>query len=153
SLATLAIRLEPRLVEEADAEAAAQAGLARVARSTVPYLLIYDNVERPDTLRDLVPSSGARVLLTTRWTDWGGRAAEMKLDLLDAARASDFLQRRAGRRDEAAASRLAEALGFLPLALDHAGAYCRLTGTSFDGYRAKIDARIARAPMGASYPA
>jgi tetratricopeptide (TPR) repeat protein len=153
SLATLAGRLEPRLAEEADHEAAAQAGLSRLARSALPYLLIYDNVEMPDTLRDLVPSAGARVLVTTRWADWGGRATEMKLDLLRPDAAAGFLQKRAGRRDEGGAVRLAEALGFLPLALDHAGAYCRLTATSFDAYREKIDGRIARAPMGVSYPA
>ena len=49
--------------------------------------------------------------------------------------------------------RLAAALGHLPLALDHAGAYCRLTGSSFDAYREKTDTRIARAPTGAAYPA
>jgi tetratricopeptide (TPR) repeat protein len=44
-------------------------------------------------------------------------------------------------------------IGYLPLALDHAGAYCALDASmSFDAYREKIDRRIARRPKGALYP-
>ncbi len=153
SLAALAGRIEPRLADEPDQGKAARAGLARLGRFTMPFLLVYDNVETPDTLRDLVPSAGARALVTSRWTDWGGQAAEIKIDVLGAAAAVEFLQKRAGRTDPEGAARLAAALGGLPLALDHAGAFCRLTATSFDAYREKIDLRIARAPKGAAYPA
>jgi tetratricopeptide (TPR) repeat protein len=153
SLAALAHRLDPRLADEPDQEKAAKAGLRQLGRTSRPYLLIYDNVETPETLRDLVPSVGARVLVTTRWTDWSGRAAEVKIDVLGPDAAIEFLQKRAGRTDRAGAARLVEALGRLPLALDHAGAYCRLTATTFDDYREKVDARIRRAPKGAAYPA
>jgi tetratricopeptide (TPR) repeat protein len=151
SLATLAGRLEPQLAEEADQEKAARAGLAHLARSAEPFLLIYDNVETPDVLQDLLPSAEARVLLTTRWTDWGGRAAELELDVLGAEAAVEFLQKRAGRTNGPGARRLAEALGCLPLALDHAGAYCRLSGLSFDAYHNKVDELIARVPKGTAY--
>ena len=153
SLAELAGRLDPSLADEPDQEKAARAGLARLARSALPFLLVYDNVDTPETLRDLVPTAGTRILITSRWADWMGRAIEMKLDLFGADAATEFLQKRAGRTDAAGAARLAAALGHLPLALDHAGAYCRLTGSSFDSYHQKIDTRIARAPTGAAYPA
>lgn len=120
SLAALAGRLDPQLGAEADQERAAKAGLARLSRSVMPFLLIYDNVESPETTRDLVPSVGARVLVTTRWTDWGGQAAELKLDVLGHDAATAFLQKRAGRNDMPGAGRLAAVLGQLPLALDHA---------------------------------
>ena len=152
SLAALAARLEPRLTAEADQERAARAGLARLARSAVPYLLVYDNVEMPEVLRDLVPSGGARVILTTRWADWSGRAEELELAVLGPEAAVELLQKRAGRADRSGATRLAEALGCLPLALDHAGAYCRLTGLSFDAYRTKIDRLIAYTPKGVVSP-
>jgi tetratricopeptide (TPR) repeat protein len=153
SLAALAGRLEPRLIDEPDQERAAKAGLARLARLAMPFLLVYDNVEAPDTLRDLVPSAGARVLVTTRYPDWGGQAVEVKLDVLGAEAAAELLQTRTGRTDGTGAARLADALGRLPLALDHAGAFCRLTATGFDAYRNRIGERIARAPKGAAYPA
>ena len=104
-------------------------------------------------LDGLLPSTGVRVLVTTRWPDWSGRGAEVRLDVLAPDRAADFLQKRARRSDPTGAARLAKALGYLPLALDHAGAYCALDASmSFDAYREKIDRRIARRPKGALYP-
>jgi hypothetical protein len=41
--------------------------------------------------------------------------------------AAAFVQRRAGRSGDDTAQILAKALGCLPLALDHAAAYCRRT--------------------------
>src|SRR5262249_47680972 len=125
----------------------------RLARPGVPLLLVYDNVDTPETVQGLIPIAGARVLITTRWVDWGGRAAEVKLEPLPLEAAGELLQQRAGRKAPANAARLAQALGCLPLALDHAGAYCRLAGTSFEAYRTRLDTRIGRAPKGASYPA
>jgi tetratricopeptide (TPR) repeat protein len=154
SLAALAARLDPRLVADDNQERAARAGLAHIAgRSGLPFLLVYDNVETPDALRDLVPAAGARLLATSRWSDWGGQAHEIKLEALHAEAACAFLQRRAMREDSDGAERLAAALGHLPLALDHAGAFCKLTRTSFTAYLERIDSRIARAPKGAIYPA
>jgi tetratricopeptide (TPR) repeat protein len=153
SLAALAGRLDPRLEDEPDHVKAAHAGLTRLARSGLPFLLIYDNVQSPDSVRDLLPTAGARVLLTTRWSDWGGQAVVLKLGELSPDAAAEFLQKRAHRTDVAGADSLAKALGFLPLALDHAAAYCRLTGSSFNSYRDKIDERIMRAPKGVAYPA
>jgi tetratricopeptide (TPR) repeat protein len=153
SLAELAARLDPKLAEEADQDKGARGALARLSRGAVPFLLVYDNVDSPRTIVDLVPSAAARVLITTRWADWTGRAFELKLDSFDREAATELLQRRAGRNDGRGAAELADALGFLPLALDHAGAYCKLTGSSFDDYRRKIDTRIARAPTGATYSA
>src|SRR6202022_4054701 len=117
SLAALAGRIEPRLAEEPDQGKAPRAGLARLGRFTTPFLLVYDNVETPETLRDLVPSTGARALVTSRWADWGGQAAEVKIDVLGSDAAVEFLQKRAGRTDAAGAAGLATALGRLPLAL------------------------------------
>jgi hypothetical protein len=77
----------------------------------------------------------------------------LKLGELSSDAAAEFLQKRAHRTDVAGAVSLAKALGFLPLALDHAGAYCRLTGSSFNTYHGKIDERIMRAPKGVAYPA
>jgi tetratricopeptide (TPR) repeat protein len=154
SLAALAAKIDQRLAGEPNQERAARAGLAQLAgRSGLPFLLVYDNVEAPDLLRDLVPAAGARVLVTTRFADWGGQAVEVKLDALGAEAAVAFLQKRAMRSDPAGAARLAAALGHLPLALDHAGAFCRLTRASFESYAERIDSRILRAPKGANYPA
>ncbi len=153
-LAALAGKLDHRLTTEPNQERAARMALASLAgRSDLPFLLIYDNVEAPDVVRDLLPATGARVLMTTRWADWAGHAIEVKLEALAGAAAATFLQKRAARDDASGAARLAASLGYLPLALDHAGAFCKLARMSFDAYAERVDSRIARAPKGASYPA
>ena len=63
--------------------------MARLARSALPFLLIYDNVDTSETLRDLIPTAGARVLATTRWADWGGQAAEIRVDVLGTEAAAE----------------------------------------------------------------
>ena len=50
------------------------------------------------------------------------------------------------------AETLAEALGRLPLALDHAAAYCKRTQMRFADYAAKASSLIDAAPRGAGYP-
>jgi tetratricopeptide (TPR) repeat protein len=152
SLAELGTELDPKLAGEKDVRLAAQGALHKVSRSATPWLLIYDNVESPDRIADLVPGRGARLIITTRWADWVGRAAEIEIDLLDPETAIAFLLTRSGRKDAEGATRLATALGNLPLALDHAGAYVRLTGMSFDRYCERLEELIAKAPRGAAYP-
>ena len=63
-----------------------------------------------------------------------------------------FLQSRTGRSDAAGAKTLAEALGRLPLALDHAAAYCKRTQMRFADYAAKASSLIAAVPRGVGYP-
>jgi tetratricopeptide (TPR) repeat protein len=115
-------------------------------------LLVYDNVSSPDEIADLLPSAGGSVLITSRFSDWSGWAAEVALDVLSLEEASAFLQSRAGRTDAQGAMALAEALGRLPLALDHAAAYCKRTQLLFADYVAKASSLIAGAPRGVGYP-
>ena len=152
SLALLGTRLDRKLSNVSDHEAVAQQALGLISRSVMPWLLVYDNVERPDSIHGLLPASGAHVLLTTRWSDWGGEARELSVDVFPRDVAAQFLQSRANRSDPEGAIRLANALGYLPLALDHAGAYCRRTGVAFDTYCTMLTDLLARAPKGSAYP-
>ena len=152
SLAVLASRLDPKLADEPNQEKAAREALTSLGRSAMPYLLVYDNVDSPEEIRDLIPSAAARVLVTTRWSDWGGQFAEVKLQPFTVEEGAELLEKRARRSEKAGAERLSTSLGGLPLALDHAGAYCKLTGMTFDAYREKLNTLISRAPKGAAYP-
>jgi hypothetical protein len=152
SLATLGTEFEVAAPEEADIEEAARATLRRLAEIGEIWLLVYDNVAEPTEIADLLPAAGARVLITSRFSDWSEWADEVALDVLPIAEAITFLESRAGRRDAASARTLAEALGRLPLALDHAAAYCKRTQMSFAAYAAKAGNLIAAAPRGAAYP-
>jgi tetratricopeptide (TPR) repeat protein len=152
SLAGLAKELGAAATAEADIEKAAKAGLRRLAEQRATFLLVYDNVANPEAIADLLPASGARVLVTSRFVDWSGWAEELALDVLPAAEAVAFVENRAGRQDRAGAAVLAEALGRLPLALDQAAAYCKRTQMGFAAYAARAEKLIAAVPRGASYP-
>jgi hypothetical protein len=74
------------------------------------------------------------------------------LDVLPLREAMAFLERRSGRTGDGGTQELAETLGHLPLALDHAAAYCKRTQMSFADYAAKASNLIAAVPRGVSYP-
>jgi tetratricopeptide (TPR) repeat protein len=152
ALANLAVTLGAASADEADIEKSAKAALVRLAEQRATWLLVYDNVTSPDDIADLLPSAGARVLITSRFSDWGGLADEVPLDVLPSEEAIEFLQVRTGRSDPSGAKTLAEALGHLPLALDHAAAYCKRTQMRFAQYAAKASSLIAMVPRGAGYP-
>jgi hypothetical protein len=69
ALAGLAVRLGAATAEEADVEKAAKAALSRLAEQRATWLLVYDNVPAPDAIADLLPSAGARVLITSRFSE------------------------------------------------------------------------------------
>ena len=126
--------------------------LRRLAEQRATWLLVYDNVPAPDAIADLLPSAGARVLITSRFSDWSEVADEVALDVLPPEEAVALLQSRTGRSDAVGAETLAEALGRLPLALDHAAAYCKRTQMRFGDYATKASSLIDAAPRGAGYP-
>jgi hypothetical protein len=152
SLAGLAVSLRASSAEEADVEKAAKAALSRLAEQRATWLLVYDNVTRPEGIADLLPSAGARLLITSRFSDWNAWADEVTLDVLPLEEAVSLLQERTGRSDAIGALTLAEALGHLPLALDHAAAYCRRTQMSFAEYADKAERLITTTPRGVGYP-
>jgi hypothetical protein len=133
SLAGLAVTLDAAAPEEADVEKAAKAALRRVAEQRATWLLVYDNVSSPEEIADLLPSEGARVLITSRFSDWSGWAEEVALDVLPLEKAVSLLQSRTRRSDAADAKVPSQALRNLPLALDHAAAFHKRTQTRFPG--------------------
>jgi TIR domain/NB-ARC domain len=152
ALARLAVALGAATAEEADVEKAAKAALRRLAEQRATWLLVYDNVASPEEVAGLLPSAGARVLITSRFSDWSELADEVALDVLPLGEAVALLESRAGRSDASGARTLAEALGHLPLALDHAAAYCKRTQMRFADYLEKTSILISAAPRGAGYP-
>jgi tetratricopeptide (TPR) repeat protein len=152
ALANLAVTVGAATPEEADVEKAAKAALRRLSEQRATWLLVYDNVPAPGDLADLLPSAGARVLITSRFSDWTELADEVALDALPLEEALVLLQGRTARSDAAGAKTLAEALGRLPLALDHAAAYCKRTQMRFGDYATKASSLMNAAPRGVGYP-
>jgi tetratricopeptide (TPR) repeat protein len=126
-------------------EARAEAAIAWLTSCGERWLLVLDNLSDAAQLEVCCPSSGnGRVLITTRDQSVGQYAWVLTVDVFDEAQAVDYLLRRTGRvRDRAGAERVARALGCLPLALAHAGAYCA-QGTTLDEYLRLLDGLPAR---------
>ena len=126
-LIALGSRLIPGLAEIPERDRAAQLALDTIEQTgaETPWLLVYDNAEKPGALGTLTPRSGAHRLITSRWPDWQDHAEAFEVDIFPPEIAVDFLMKKAAHPDRDAAARLAEALGRLPLALAHARALLR----------------------------
>ena len=95
--------------------------------------MILDNVDSEDAaaaVDALIPRlQGGHVLLTGRLARWSAEVEPLELDVLTEDAAAEFLlartkaRRRTTPEDEGLAVTLARELGFLPLALEQAGAY------------------------------
>lgn len=97
------------------------------------WLLIFDNAvptfdshDGVGALEDYWPRRGkCDVLITSREKVWGHLAEEQDVDVLTEDDAGQFLMERTGDEDESAARELARDLGYLPLALEQAGAFIK----------------------------
>lgn len=97
------------------------------------WLLILDNVDSEDAASAvdvyIARLYGGQVLLTGRLARWSAEVEPIELDVLAEGDAVMFLLERTNKRrrktkvDDARAAELACELGFLPLALEQAGAY------------------------------
>jgi GTPase SAR1 family protein len=133
-LALLAVELgEP--VEQLTPPERAEHARRWFERCEERWLLVLDNLASPEQLAGCCPSSGnGRVIATSRHRGLDQFGPTLNIDVFDEATGANFLVARAGRpNDREAARRLCAALGGLPLALAHAGAYCA-AGTTFDEY-------------------
>lgn len=134
-LADLAVALALPVAGRTPPERAGDA-LAYLAITERRWLLVLDNVPGPRALTELPPSGRGRVLVTSRHRGgYGAFGPELAVDVFDLRTAREYLLSRTGRDDAEGADAVASALGYLPLALTHAGAYCAAgTGVTFREY-------------------
>ena len=154
-LIDLGSRLIHNLKEVQERDRALHLALDAIARAgdDKPWLIVFDNVEKPGDIARLTPKTSAHILITSRWPRWQGHAQELPVDVFPEATAMDFLLAERPHETREAAGRLAAALGHLPLALSHARAYCAETNLSFDDYARRLSELIQEAPEDAEYPA
>ena len=112
------------------------------------WLLILDNVDNKEAataVSELIPKiNGGHLLVTSRLSKIKNVVNNLQVSELEAAAARDFLLIRTleGREqqdnDKTKADELAEELGYLPLALEQAGAYIDSCSLSFEAYLKKV---------------
>ena len=122
-------------------------------------LFVFDNVESPDDLRDLIPEgTGVRTLVTTtRHLDWDGLGwLRLAVGAFDREQSVSLLCEHTGDTHREAADRIADALGDVPVAITQAAATAQQGGYSLSGYLDRLshhplESRISRLE-GANYP-
>jgi Tetratricopeptide repeat len=138
SLAALAVPLGLQSATASGIETAAGAVLDALRRGEpfARWLLVFDNADQPEELNDIIPRGSGDALITSRNHRWQSVVDTVAVDVFARAESTSFLARRVPRGiiSEAEASRLADALGDLPLALEQAGALQAETGMSADEY-------------------
>lgn len=137
SLAALAPHLDLPSAAAIGVEDAANAALDALRRGK-PYerwLLVFDNADEPEEIRDVIPDGPGHVLITSRNHRWEDVVEAVPVDVFTRAESVAFLHKRVRKAIAPEdAERLAEQLGDLPLALEQAGALQAETGMPVDEY-------------------
>ncbi|MEU9337873.1 FxSxx-COOH system tetratricopeptide repeat protein [Streptomyces sp. NPDC048290] len=99
------------------------------------WLLVFDNAENPETVREFFPTNGpGRILVTSRNAQWTTAARPLEVDVFAREESRQLLQMRAPSLDDATADQLAETLGDLPLGIEQAAVWLAETGMPADEY-------------------
>ena len=130
----------------------AQLALRHLEACEERWLLVLDNLPGPEEYEACAPSRGTGTSWSPRATAaWTSTRGSCAVDVFDDATGADYLTEpdRPRPEEREAAAALSHALGGLPLALAHAGAYCA-RGVGFADYQAllSLPARgaVPRAP-------
>jgi hypothetical protein len=124
----------------ASAEAVRSAVLGEL-RVRDGWLLVFDNAQDPAGLRAWLPGGAGHVLITSRTRQWAEIAAPIEIDVLARAESVAMLRDRVGGLGEDDASRLADRLGDLPLAIAQTAGFMAETGIAAAEYLTLLDTR------------
>ncbi|GLF99607.1 tetratricopeptide repeat protein [Streptomyces yaizuensis] len=156
--ARAAVLVEAPGAEGSDPETDARAFLAWLATTERRWLVVLDNIAGPEAVRRWWPPAGGTgsgsgwVLATTRLEDayfTGGGRTRVRVGVYTPGEAQAYLRERLAAEDaghllDERAGDLAEALGYLPLALGHAAALMINEDLSCTGYVELFTDRRAR---------
>src|SRR5262249_14639564 len=119
--------------------------LRRMLAERSDWLLIFDNSPGPEEIRNYLPlARSGHVLITSRNPNFGTVGKSIQLQPFTRKESIAFLHKRTGRNDSnESASKLAQALGDLPLALEQAAAVIEQSRISFSAYLARFETHWA----------
>jgi tetratricopeptide (TPR) repeat protein len=144
----IATRVQPGMSFKNDDEAV-EFTVQYLANWERPWLIILDNLDRPDemaNLREYLPqSSVGNILITSRHEATKELGSSILLDAMEEKEALELLLRcmssDAVDMTLPAAKLVIERLGYLPLAIDHARAYITLRQLTFDDFLREYELR------------
>jgi hypothetical protein len=119
------------------------------------WLLVFDNAEAPADISRWLPGGNGHVLITSREQGWTEIAVPVEIDVLARAESVAILHDRVPGLAGQDASKLAEHLGDLPLAVAQAAGFMAQTGMPAAEYMSELETRAAQIlsqATPASYP-
>lgn len=116
--------------------------LDSLERSKWHWLLVFDNAGPSALAHDIVPVSSGKILLTSRDPDWSQRGPTIEVGVFERTESVELLRLHANDISEPDAMRLAERLGDLPLAVEHAANWHVATGQLVGTYLDLLDRQI-----------
>jgi cellulose biosynthesis protein BcsQ/tetratricopeptide (TPR) repeat protein len=108
-------------------------------RAVPRWLLVYDNAEDIEAIRDLLPERGGHVLITSRNRAWSEQAQPLAIEVFTRAESVAHLRARVPSITREEAEQVAEVLDDLPLAVAVAGAWLAETGFTVSRYLAELE--------------
>ncbi|MFE6283391.1 FxSxx-COOH system tetratricopeptide repeat protein [Streptomyces sp. NPDC057877] len=133
ALVELAQRLGLRMTSEANTAVPAVLEALRTGHPYSNWLLVFDNAESPEAVRNYFPTSPGSgpigsILVTSRNPQWNTLAHPLEVDVFKREESIHLLQRRNPDLPDVEADQLAAVLGDLPLAVEQASAWRAETG-------------------------
>jgi hypothetical protein len=129
SLAELASHLGLPVSAEVNVAVPAVREALRLGRPYRNWLLIFDNAEQLDDVREFFPTNGpGKILVTSRNQAWTSVASSLEVDVFAREESIALLRLRGPELDEADTNELAQLLGDLPLAIEQAAVWLSETG-------------------------
>nr|WP_272926486.1 FxSxx-COOH system tetratricopeptide repeat protein [Streptomyces sp. SID8375] len=127
-LAALAVALEPALAQFLPIDSLQRRAVQWLAAHK-GWLVVLDNVGDPENVRALLSQAptGSFLITSRRATGWHGIALPLRLDVLGSSEARELFQRVITQNDDRNTSGVDEVcaeLGYLPLAVEQAAAFC-----------------------------
>jgi MinD-like ATPase involved in chromosome partitioning or flagellar assembly/tetratricopeptide (TPR) repeat protein len=107
------------------------------------WLIIFDNPESPEELREFLPDGPGDVIITTRNPGWGQVADAIEVGVFERAESVELISRRVGTLPSADAEAVAEKLGDLPLVVEQAAAWLATTAMPVRNYLELLNTRLS----------
>ena len=117
----------------------------RLGRPYDRWLLIFDNADNPNEVKEFFPGGSGHVIVTTRNPAWSVVAEPLEIDVFSREESVGLLRRRVAGLSAAEAMQVAEKLGDLPLAIEQASAWLAETGMSAAEYGERLDNQLVAA--------
>ncbi len=104
------------------------------------WLLVYDNINDYNTIKEYLPQGTGSIILTTRQQNWPSNFNIIEIDVMTEEESVNLIesltQHSIEEKEKDVAKELVKLLGYLPLALSQAGAYIKQNQISLSEYLA-----------------